>query len=75
MIELKDFLEIIVLIAIAVEIYTLSHHAKLEHKIDQHLDILDKHMKQLDEHIAKLDDYQKMDLNQHSRKQQLDKQG
>jgi len=53
--ELSALLEIIVLIAIIVEIYSLTRHAKLEHKVDEHMELLDRHMKQLDDHIATLE--------------------
>ncbi len=64
MFDFRELLEIIVLIAIAVEVYVLERHARLERKIDQHIDLLDRHMKQLDEHIAKFDEHQKIRLEQ-----------
>lgn len=53
--ELNSLLEIIVLIAIIVELYSLTRHAKLEQKLDEHIKLLDEHMKRLDEHITRLD--------------------
>lgn len=47
-------LEIIVLAAIVIEIYSLTRHAKLEHKIEERMELLDVHMKRLDDHIAAL---------------------
>ena len=52
--ELNSLLEIIVLIAIIVEIYSLARHAKLEHKVDERMELLDESMKRLDERIARL---------------------
>ena len=52
--ELSSLLEIIVLAAIVTEIYSLARHAKLEHKIEEHMELLDEHMKRLDDHIAAL---------------------
>ena len=52
--ELDTLLEIIVLFFIILEIYSLAHHVKLEHKVEEHMELLDKHIKQLDEHIVML---------------------
>ena len=52
--EINMLLEIIVLILIIIEIYSLMRHTKLEHKVEEHMELLDKHMKQLDEHCVML---------------------
>lgn len=49
--ELNSLLEIIVLIAIILEIYALFRHAQLEHKVNAHMELLDEHMMQLTKHI------------------------
>lgn len=53
--EWVSFLDIIVLTAIIIEIYSLSRHTKLARKVDEHIELLDKHINELDENIARLD--------------------
>lgn len=49
--ELNALLEIVVLVVILAEIYALFRHAQLEHKVNEHMELLDEHIKQLEEHI------------------------
>lgn len=54
--EISLFLEIIVLIFIIIEIYSLVRHTKLEHRVEEHMELLDEHIKHLDEHCVMLID-------------------
>ena len=52
--DFNFWLEIIVLIAIIIEIYSLARHAKLEHRVIEHINQMDERMNQLDEDISVL---------------------
>jgi len=52
--ELTMVLEVIVLIFIILEIISLIRHARLERRVEEHMEVLDKHIRQLDEHIIRL---------------------
>jgi hypothetical protein len=68
-----EILELIVLGAIAIELYALYHHNKMDNRIDEHiLDAnesfakangvmtkLDEHMIRFDEHITRINEYMK----------------
>jgi hypothetical protein len=55
--EINMLLEIIVLIFIIIEIYSLVRHTKLEHRVEEHMELLDEHIKHLDEHVKQLDEH------------------
>jgi len=68
--EFGEILEIVVLAAIAIELFALYSHSKLDHRIDEHLiedgeklaksesimNLLDQHMSRLDEHMVRTDE-------------------
>jgi predicted Holliday junction resolvase-like endonuclease len=56
--EFSMVLELIVLILIIIEIYSLVRHAQLEHRVEEHMTELDEHIRQLDKHIVRLDTQQ-----------------
>jgi len=49
--ELNLILEIIVIIFIMIEIYSLAHHAKLEHEVINHIKKLDEQIVILNKHL------------------------
>jgi len=64
-------IEISVLVAIAIELFALYKHIKLENRMDEHIQniadrllrsneimkVLDEHMMKFDEHMVKLDEH------------------
>jgi hypothetical protein len=68
--EFGEILEIVVLVAIAIELFALYSHSRLDHRIDEHLmedgeklakseslmNMLDQHMSRLDEHMVRTDE-------------------
>ena len=50
-------LEIIVLIFIIIEIYSLIRHSRLEHKVEEHMELLDAHIRTLDERLLRLNNH------------------
>jgi len=61
--ELTTVLELIVLIFIILEIYSLIRHARLEHNVEEHMIVLDEHIRRLDEHIVRLDTQQSVPVS------------
>jgi hypothetical protein len=69
--EFGEILEIVVLVAIAIELFALYSHSRLDHRIDEHLmedgeklakseslmNMLDQHMSRLDEHMVRTDEW------------------
>ena len=55
-------LEIIVITFIIIEIYSLMRHSRLEHRVEEHMEILDVHIRKLDERLLRLDNH----LNTHN---------
>ena len=55
MFEFRELLEGIVLVLILVEISMLIHHARIEHRVDEHLLRLDEHLCTLDEHLRQIE--------------------
>lgn len=53
--EFTEILEIIVLGAIAIELYALYSHSKLDHRIDEHILDTAKHLERANTLIDKLD--------------------
>ena len=68
--EFGEILEIVVLFAIALELFALYGHTKLDHRIDEHImetcenlarsessmSNLEGHMNMIDEHMSRLDE-------------------
>ena len=50
-------LEIIVLIFIIIEIYALLRHSRLEHRVEEHMEVLDTHIRKLNAHLLMLDSH------------------
>lgn len=69
--EIEGLLETLVLIAIAIELYALYNHTKLDNRIDEHINetnirlersdeitkLMDDHMLRFDEHMIRLDEH------------------
>jgi len=55
--ELNMLLEIIVLIFIIIEIYALLRHSRLEHRVEEHMEVLDAHIRKLDAHVLRVDSH------------------
>ncbi len=55
-------LEIIVITFIIIEIYSLMRHSRLEHRVEEHMEVLDAHIRKLDERLLRLDSH----LNTHN---------
>ena len=52
-----NLLEIIVLIFIIIEIYALLRQSRLEHRVEEHMEVLDTHIRKLDAHLLMLDSH------------------
>ena len=55
--ELGEILEIIVLIAISIELLALFIHTRLDHRLDEHLKDVNKHLEKSDKLIKTLDEH------------------
>lgn len=55
--ELGQILEIIVLIAISIELLALFMHTRIDHKLDEHLKEVNKHLEKSDKLITTLDEH------------------
>jgi len=47
--------EVVIFEVLKLASYSLARHSKLEHRVEEHIELLDEHILQLDEHIVKLD--------------------
>lgn len=55
--ELGEILEIIVLIAISIELLALFLHTRLDHKLDEHIKEINKQLEKSDKLITTLDEH------------------
>lgn len=61
MFEFRELLEGIVLVLILVEVSMLIHHARIEHRVDEHLLKLDEHLCRLDERLRQIENTSSID--------------
>ncbi|MEM2111439.1 MAG: hypothetical protein QXX08_06135 [Candidatus Bathyarchaeia archaeon] len=76
--DFNGFLEILILVAISIELYALYVHTKTDSRIDEHINntnmrlersdelmkLLDNHMLRLSEHMLRLDEHMNK-INEH----------
>ena len=71
LLEFVGTIEILVLVAIGIEVFALYKHTKLENRMEEHIQntcdrllrseevtkVMDEHMSKLDEHMVRLDEH------------------